>query len=244
MRPGKKHLGILICIAAILVAAYFSINLVMDALVHSNKEIEVPNITGMPLSEALDVLAPLNLSVAKEGEEYNNTLPAGTIVRQTPPESVRVREGKVIKVIISKDSQNFVVPDLRGKIVASAISILTRDGLRMEDEVIRRYSLLGAKDIVVAQDPPPGTPTAKGAAVTLIISAGPPPPGIILMPDLLGKTLDAAVSWAGRENVTLEITRERAEGQDQIIINQSPAPDTDITDSPMVNITVTEGAQN
>ncbi|MDR2709532.1 MAG: PASTA domain-containing protein [Elusimicrobiota bacterium] len=236
MKSPKRHLGILICIIVIVVTAYFSANFVMDALVHSNKEIEVPNITGKSLDEALEILAPLNLSLSREGQEINANIAQDSVVRQTPPAGTRVREGKVIKVIVSKNSRPFVTPNVVGKTPSAAIAILNAAGLTMADEVVRRYSVVIGRDIVAAQQPQAGEPTQKGASVVLVVSEGPPPAGIRLMPNLVGKTVDFASSWAQREQIELSIIKENVQGAGNIVIRQEPEPDADITEITAVRV--------
>ncbi|MDR2860514.1 MAG: hypothetical protein LBV66_01615, partial [Elusimicrobiota bacterium] len=53
----KKHLAVAIAIILVLVSLYLSFNMVMDALVHSDKEVQVPDITGKNVVEAVNILS-------------------------------------------------------------------------------------------------------------------------------------------------------------------------------------------
>src|SRR5262245_32133622 len=82
----KKPWAMLL-IAFFLVCAVvaFSINRIMIALLHSRPEVVVPKLEGKSLSDALAIVSPLDLSLQQDGTDFDDSLPAGTIMRQQPP---------------------------------------------------------------------------------------------------------------------------------------------------------------
>lgn len=90
----------------ILVSVTLSINQIMLALLHARPEVVVPNLEGQSLLDSLGQVSHLKLSLRQEGTEFDESLPAGTIVRQHPPSGMKVRAGRAINVIVSKGGRS------------------------------------------------------------------------------------------------------------------------------------------
>ena len=63
---------------------FVSFDWAFSALVHSRKEVLVPDIKNKKVVEALDLLEGPKLALRKVGSEFDAKLPAGTIIRQLP----------------------------------------------------------------------------------------------------------------------------------------------------------------
>lgn len=237
---AKKFLKVFIVLAVIGFAFYFAFNMIMISLVHSKKEISTPNIVGKNLYNAIEEVSKYGFGLKMDGEETNQNVPAGTILRQNPPAGMYVRQGKVIKVTISRGGEIIYVPNLVGQSIRSA-DISLRTATLVMGEVTKRYSVVADKDTIVAQDIAAGTKVDKDSVVNLIVSDGQPPEGTILMPDFINKNLQEASEWSLQTGIVLNITKEEsAEFDSGIIIRQYPEPDRDITDLKSVNVTVVE----
>jgi serine/threonine-protein kinase len=237
---AKKFLKVFIVLAVIGFAFYFAFNMIMISLVHSKKEISTPNIVGKNLYNAIEEVSKYGFGLKMDGEEANQNVPAGTILRQNPPAGMYVREGKVIKVTISRGGEIIYVPNLVGQSIRSA-DISLRTATLVMGEVTKRYSVVADKDIIVAQDIGAGTKVDKDSVVNLIVSDGQPPEGTILMPNFINKNFQEAVEWSLQTDILLNIAKEESTEFDSgIVIRQYPEPDRDITDLKNVNLTVTE----
>ncbi|MDR2427549.1 MAG: PASTA domain-containing protein [Endomicrobium sp.] len=237
---AKKFLKVFIVLAVIGFAFYFAFNMIMISLVHSKKEISTPNIVGKNLYNAIEEVSKYGFGLKMDGEETNQNVPAGTILRQNPPAGMYVRQGKVIKVTISRGGEIIYVPNLVGQSIRSA-DISLRTATLVMGEVTKRYSVVADKDTIVAQDIAAGTKVDKDSVVNLIVSDGQPPEGPILMPDFINKNLQEASEWSLQTGIVFNITKEEsAEFDSGIIIRQYPEPDRDITDLKSVNVTVVE----
>lgn len=215
--------------ALVLIAAYFILNWTMAGIIHSRKEVMVPDLKGKSLAEAVTLLSPLNLGIKKESEEFDKTYPAGTVIRQNPTPGITVREGKIVRVTISQGGETIFVPDLKGQQARTAEINIRSSGLSLGEET-SRFSLAADKGNVVAQDPVPGAIADKEALVNLVISAGPPPDNVVLMPSFLNRKADDASKWAAEKAVNLSVSEELAAGMAQgTVIRQDPPADTDIT---------------
>ncbi|MDR2351496.1 MAG: PASTA domain-containing protein [Endomicrobium sp.] len=239
---AKKFLKVFIVLAVIGFAFYFAFNMIMISLIHTKREISTPNIVGKNLYNAIEEVSKYGFGLKMDGEETNQNVPAGTILRQNPPAEMYVREGKVIKVTISRGGEIIYVPSLVGQSIRSA-DISLRTATLVMGEVTKRYSVVADKDTIVAQDIAAGTKVDKDSVVNLIVSDGQPPEGTILMPNFINKNLQEAAEWSLQTDMVLNITREESAKFDSgIIIRQYPEPDRDITDLKSVNVTVAERA--
>ena len=87
---------------------------VIGALVHTRKEVTVPDLTKKPVTQALDILAASNLALKQAGVEFAQSVPPGSVLRQIPSAGSTVREGRVIRVWISQGDEMVFVPNTVG----------------------------------------------------------------------------------------------------------------------------------
>jgi serine/threonine-protein kinase len=224
-----KLFKLFIILIIILGAFYFSLNMIMSALIHNKKEVIVPNVIGKTLYDAMEELSNSGFGLKKGDEEYNQNIPAGTILRQNPVAGMNVREGKIVKVTVSQGGETVYVPNLVGQTLRSAHISLKRATLVM-GEVSRKYSVIKEKGLVLTQDIVSGTAVDKNTVVNLTVSDGVPAGGIVLMPDFINKNIEEAKEWSQQYGITLIVEDKSAEDFEiNTIVNQSPAPDSDIT---------------
>ncbi len=206
----------------VLIVGIFSINQVMSTVLHSRPEVTVPKLEGKSLSDALQAVSNLDLSLQHEGTDFDETLPAGTVIRQHPESGMRVRSGRSIRVVVSRGGQASFVPDVAGKRMAEAQSILAAEGIQL-GAVTESYSAESAKGVVLSQTPSSGTVVTRGAMVDLDVSKGSPPSGLPLAPDFSGKPSDEATKWAASVKAPLKIKEEpKAVGAPGTIVRQEP----------------------
>jgi len=67
-----------------------------------SKSVVVPDVQGKSMIEANTILKNEGLYIRVEGEDYDPAVPEGFIVRQDIPSGNKVKEGREIKVIVSK----------------------------------------------------------------------------------------------------------------------------------------------
>ena len=241
MRIQITRKNVIVSVIA-LIAAYFLFEWVMTGIIHSRKEVMVPDIKGKSLSEAVSLLSPLNLGIKKEDEEFDKDYPAGTVVRQNPLPGISVREGKIVRVTISQGGETIFVPDLLGQQARTAEINIRSQGLSLGEES-SVFSLSVEKGSVVSQDPAAGEIVDKESLVNLIISAGIPPESMTLMPNFIGKDLSEAKSWSENKGISLTVNEEPAAGiADGTVIRQEPGSDTDVTVSRKAGIVIATGS--
>jgi serine/threonine-protein kinase len=225
----------------VLAAVAFSFDRIMVTLLHAQPEVVIPKIEGKSLMDALATVTPLDLSLQQEGTDFDESLPAGTIVRQQPPSGMKVRAGRAVRVVVSKGGEVVFLPNLSGKLLAEAQSILATDGLQM-GAVSELYSADVPRNGVLDQSPSSGTVVTRGAFVDVDISKGPPPVGAPIVPDFSGKPGSAAQDWAHGVNARVDVKEDsKAVGPAGSVVKQDPIAGQPLLEDQTLSLTVVAG---
>ena len=226
--------GLIVLFFAALI--FVSIDWVFGALVHTRKEVTVPDITKKSITQALNMLAPNNLAIKQAGVEFAQDVPPGSVLRQIPSAGSTVREGRVIRVWISQGDEMVFVPNTIGSDLRSAQLAVRQAGL-LVDKVDNAYSLTYEKGLIVAQNPKPDSMVQKGEKVSLVLSNGAPPASVVLVPNFKSKKLAEATLWASAQNINLIIKEDAGSVfPNGTIAEQRPAADSQI--APGTNLEV------
>ena len=67
----------------------------------SNRELDVPDLQGMPLDEAISLLQGSGLQKGSVLTEENPSVPQNAVIRQKPESGTRIKEGDVVDIWIS-----------------------------------------------------------------------------------------------------------------------------------------------
>jgi eukaryotic-like serine/threonine-protein kinase len=236
---GLTKLALVFVIILVVIIIFVTVmNFVMDKLIHTRKEIKVPDIYGQSVNDAETLLKKYKLHIKVQGEIFNKDISAGKIAVQNPVKDFSVREGKEIKVMISKGGQNVEIPDIVGVPQRSAEICIHNSGAIVGQEQFM-YSRYYDKGVVVRQNPLSKTITRKGAMVHLYISKGEPPVNLKLMPKLIGKTKIEAEEILKQEKISYNIKLDTSSINDStIVLDQSPLSDAVIDNSVNASITI------
>jgi serine/threonine-protein kinase len=184
------------------------------------------------------LVSSLNLALKEEGSEFDEGLPAGTILRQQPPAGMHVRTERTITVVVSKGGQSLFVPNVAGKKLAEAQSILAGEGLQM-GAVNEVFSTSVEAESVVSQNPSSGTIVARGALVDVDVSKGLPPAGSPIVPDFIGQSLENTQQWAKDMTVKIKVREDaKAAGAAGSVIKQKPSPGQPLLEGDELTVTI------
>ena len=210
----------------------------IEGAVHNRPVQVVPDLKGKSIGGGLDILAPLKLSLLKDGAEFNAAVPIGSIVRQTPAAGTKVREGKAIHVVVSQGGETVFTPAVAGLPLRNAEMLLRQNQLLL-GEVTESYSLRLEKGLVLSQDPAHESSVERNSMVNVVVSAGAPPENIVLMPDFLRKSITEASQWASSVGVPLTIAKDPGSLFPYgTILAQEPQSDAVVSDDTQVKMTV------
>ncbi len=210
----------------------------LEGVIHSRKTQTVPDLKGRPISAALDLLAPLNLGLEKKGSEFDSSVPIASVLRQEPAVGTVVREGKIVRVVVSQGGETVLTPSIVGLPLRNAEMLLRQNELAL-GEVNEAYSLKEDKGIVLSQEPKAETSVERNALINVAVSGGQPPAGVQLMPDFQRKNITDAQQWAQGAGVTIAQTKDPSSlFPAGVILTQNPAPDAVLSPDTKVTFVV------
>lgn len=128
---------------------------------------EVPNVVGMPLSQAEELIGD-NLEITTKEEESSKD--AGEIISQSIEADTEVEKGRTIILTVSSGEKKSSIPNVVGDSQATATKTLKNLGFRVKVE--SEYSSSVTAGYVISQSPSGGINAAKGTTVTIVVSKG------------------------------------------------------------------------
>ena len=151
------------------------------------RQIAAPNLVGLQRTEAASRAAQQGFTVRVVEREAED--PPGTVLRQSPAAGTYLGEGARITLTVSSGPPPVPMPDVAGKPLAEAESILAGAGFVVKVE--RRNDESIAKDTALGTEPRGGGTAPRDSVVTLLISDGPAP---VPVPAVAGKSYDEAAA--------------------------------------------------
>ncbi|MDD5628742.1 MAG: PASTA domain-containing protein [Elusimicrobia bacterium] len=223
---------------ALAVAALALLQWGIEGVIHDRKTQTMPELKGKSIAAALDQLAPLNIGLRKEGAEFNDAVPMASVLRQYPPAGTVVREGKIVRVVVSQGGETVLTPAIVGLPLRNGEMLLRQSQLVL-GEVNESYSLKFEKGTVLSQDPKAEASVERNALVNVTVSGGPPPAGVDLMPDFLRKNISEVQAWANSAGTTLSSSKDMSSPFAYgTVLSQDPAPDTALGASAKVSVVI------
>jgi serine/threonine-protein kinase len=129
----------------------------------------VPELAGLTLDRAKNKLEALGLTVGGVDSAFSDSLPQGVVAGTKPRAGVLVKKGNGVVITLSQGPEEAVVPDLIGKRLEAAKSILAELGF-VTGKITSRVSTEYSPGRVIGQKPAAGTNLAKGDTVALTIA--------------------------------------------------------------------------
>ncbi|MDQ1709059.1 MAG: eukaryotic-like serine/threonine-protein kinase [Frankiaceae bacterium] len=168
---------------------------------------------------------------------FDDKVPAGSVLNQSPPPRTEAHKGDVATVVLSKGMDVVAVPRLVDQPQTAAIAALNAADLR-PGVITPKYDEKVAKDAVISASQQFGAKIKRGTAVALVVSKGRQP---IPVPAVTGKTYD--VASAALSKVALKPVRTSVNSETVptgIVISQIPATGT-LFRGDTVTLTVSKG---
>jgi beta-lactam-binding protein with PASTA domain len=154
-KVGKRILLVLTTVLAVTCSA--------PAPTEGPEQVDVPNVRGMALEEAEDLLRDTGL-LSETTTTYSKAR-VGTVLRQDPAPGVTVDLGASISLVIARLIPK--VPSVVGKKVGKAQDLLEGKGYKVRT---RREVSSRSKGTVISQAPSAGTRLRPGRRVTLVVA--------------------------------------------------------------------------
>ena len=134
-------------------------------------EVSVPKVVGYTDTAAIGMLTDAKLDYTREYES-SDTIPEGTVIRQSPEGGQMVAEGTKVTIVVSQGKKSVTVPDLRKKTEAQARQLLEDAGLN-PGTVTFEYDDEVPEGQVISQSEVAGKTVYSGTTVSFTVSLGP-----------------------------------------------------------------------
>jgi beta-lactam-binding protein with PASTA domain len=208
-------------------------------------KVAVPDVVGKSLAEAQAQLDAQGLNSAKT--EATSTQPAGTVVDEAPKPGVKLAKGSTVTLSVAKGNaqttstsaattpgatttptttaaaqpQPATVPDVVGQTEAAAVTALGNEGILASIVFVPGTDPLGT---VVEQAKPSGTKVPFHSHVQINVSRGPNDNALVSVPNVVGQTLEQAVSALNGAHLRLIYLKYPVTSQAQAgkVVQQSP----------------------
>ena len=103
----------LIAMALVVILLVVGVNYELDWYTHHGESIRVPNIEGMRITKAREMMEECGLEIVVTDSGYNKRLPADCVLTQSPGAGLTVKSGHTIYVTInSSNSPSVAIPDV------------------------------------------------------------------------------------------------------------------------------------
>ncbi len=137
------------------------------------KEVEVPNLAGKYSIEAATTLKDLDLKEGDITSEFNDSVPSGKVIRQSPEAGKMVSMNTEVNFVLSKGPEvvNTTVPTLVGLSLESAKAKILEKNLTI-GEIKYDYSDEYDKNLVIKQTHTPGSEIEEFTYVGIVVSLG------------------------------------------------------------------------
>jgi serine/threonine-protein kinase len=120
-------------------------------LLSFSNTVEVPDLRGKSVAEAVNLLQKKGLHMLGVAEDFDSDVQAGSISRQDIPAASSVKEGRGIKVVVSRGPRVQYVPDIVGMKLEDAGALLFGRGIRIAKTIYVHSDI--EKNIIIAQRP-------------------------------------------------------------------------------------------
>jgi eukaryotic-like serine/threonine-protein kinase len=149
---------------------------VVLALSAGQKTAEVPVTGNMSQQQARIAIENTGLTLGNVTEQLSDQ-PRGLVVASSPPAGTRMDLPGAVDIVLSKGPATIQVPDLYGRSVGEARSMIEQLGLRIAG-ISRDTSSLQPENTIIRQFPEAGKTVSAGGPVSLTVSHFPPSPSI------------------------------------------------------------------
>jgi beta-lactam-binding protein with PASTA domain len=149
---------------------------VVLALSAGQKSAEVPVTTNMSQQQARISIENTGLTMGSISEQLSDS-PRGLVIATSPPAGTKMQLPGSVDIVLSKGPATVQMPDLYGRSVGEARSMIEQLGLRIAG-MSRDTSSLQPENSVIRQLPAAGQTISAGGPVSLTVSHFPVPPSI------------------------------------------------------------------
>jgi serine/threonine-protein kinase len=151
---------------------------VVLALSAGQRSAEVPVTTNMSQQQARIAIENTGLTMGTVTDQLSDQ-PRGLVIQSDPPAGTKLELPGVVNIVMSKGPATVIMPDLYGRSLGEALSMIEQLGLRVAGRS-RDTSSIQPENTVIRQLPAAGNTIRAGGPVSLTFSHFPAPPQLQL----------------------------------------------------------------
>jgi eukaryotic-like serine/threonine-protein kinase len=202
-------------------------------------EAKVPDVAGLSEEEAVKKLNMRDLK-AEIDREFSPDVAPGLVISTIPGPDETARVGSTVNVIVSDGPRQVNVPGVVGASEDGAAATLESAGLGV---VVNEVDSDEPRGVVVDQDPAAGEQVDEGTDVTIAVSLGPPREAeaeTVSVPNVVGLDEQSAAVELSAAGLGVRRSEETTteEGQDGVVVGQSPRGGADVDEGTTITIVV------
>ena len=227
-------LGVALAVVAAL-STYFTVRRSI-----SGRDVQVPDLTEMTVEEAAAALRERGLVLEEAAERNDVRVEAGRVLAQDPLPGTDIKVQRKIKVVVSLGDKVNLVPELRGGAARKAQITLQQQGIRVGSQVYVHSGRID-ENLVIGQDPMPGSAGLREGKVSLLVSRGGPPRRFV-MPDLVGRPENEVLAFLSDKGLRTAPVRRDAgvPGRPGTVARQDPAAGYPVELGDLITLTVVQ----
>jgi beta-lactam-binding protein with PASTA domain/serine/threonine protein kinase len=204
----------------------------------------VPDLTGMPVAEAQNLIAPNDWKVDVQSERSDEQPVVNDVIRTAPAAGVELAEGEPFLMVVSEGPLLRELPESTGKPLSEAQTALA--SLRLGVQTVEQFDEVVQPGTVISWSVPGDATLAAGSlvepdtVVQLVISKGPAPR---VVPNIIGLAVADATTQLAAMQLTLSEGEQVFSDDFPIgaIVSQSVPEGTEVPRGSDVSVVVSRG---
>jgi len=165
-------------------------------------KVEAPNIIGLEVDQALELLEEEGLVLGVVSSESSDLFEIDIIIEHSPPFGTAMSRGDSIDIVVSKGPEKIIVPNIKGLELTYALRHLEALGIKVITKIVPVDDENTQPGMVLMVDPQPGTALSIGDVIEVGVSVLEP---LNEVPGLVGINIIEAVIDLESRGIIYEI---------------------------------------
>ncbi len=173
--------------------------IILPTLTNNKKELYLKDVRGLDIKQAINELDDFEIDIYNE--KFAKGLTPGSVIDMSPKPFSYIKEGKVIKLSVVSNPENYIVESYIDKSIRDIKLLLDRKSVSI-DTLIYEFNNSVKKGYIIDQYPNAYDTLGHEQKITLIISQG-NHPNYYLVPNLINLSLDMAKKRISKSGLLL-----------------------------------------
>lgn len=245
VKPGaekadKKRLFITIALALIAAIIFIGAGFIMKNLLEESQPTAVPNVTGLDLEVALQLLEDHGFKGEVGDKIYSGSYAPNEVISQSHEEGTLLKPGYTVTLTLSLGTELYEVPNLVQKPLAEVEILIVNAGFKVGD--VEEIENEAPEGTVISQSPFAGLKEPKNTSIDLFVSKG-KVPGKSIMPTIVGSALESARMTLEQYGITVgDVTYDFSDTfAANLVMSQSIEGGREVQPTDRVNLVVSKG---